>query len=67
VRIAGSGERPERNAGRNGVQALGGVNAAAAEYDLVREKKLALIVALQKNRGELSAEALKKLLASARA
>jgi hypothetical protein len=42
------------------------VNAAAAEYDLVREKKLALIVALQKNRGELSAEALKKLLASAR-
>jgi hypothetical protein len=41
------------------------VNAAAAEYDLVREKKLALIVALQKNRGELSAEALKKLLVSA--
>jgi hypothetical protein len=31
----------------------------------VRDRKLALIVALQKNRGELSAEALKKLLASA--
>jgi hypothetical protein len=33
----------------------------------VRDKKLALIVALQKNRGELSAETLKKVLASARA
>jgi hypothetical protein len=31
------------------------------------KQQSALIVALQKNRGELSAEALKKLLASARA
>jgi hypothetical protein len=33
----------------------------------VRDQKLALIAALQKNRGELSADALKKLLASVRA
>jgi hypothetical protein len=49
------------------VQGLGGVSRRAAEYAVVRDQKLALIIALQKNRGELSADALKKLLASARA
>jgi hypothetical protein len=34
---------------------------------MAAQQKSALIVALQKNRGELSAEALKRLLATARA
>jgi hypothetical protein len=37
------------------------------EYGHVTGRRLALILALQKNRGELDADALKKLLASLRA
>jgi hypothetical protein len=49
------------------LQPLGGVSGRRGEYGAVTDRKLALILALQKNRGELDADALKRLLASVRA
>jgi hypothetical protein len=43
------------------------VNGCRGEYGLVTDRRLALILALQKNRGELDANALKRLLATVRA
>jgi hypothetical protein len=42
--------------------AIGGASARDGEYGLMREQRRALILALQRNRGELDAGALERLL-----
>jgi hypothetical protein len=56
------GEPLEGNSGAERVQALGGVSVSNREYDPMTDRKLALIRALQRNRGELEAEALERIL-----